>query len=103
MRAFHLPYLKGTEASSAPRPAPHEPLPSPVAKVILEAWDAYDWGNSSNAITEWFNGRWKKSGFQVSKETICFTLRSQGRDARMGLGDRLDGAFYREMDQLGSR
>ena len=73
----------------------HEPLPSPVVSVLLDSWDKHDFGSSSDAMTNWLNARWKKSGYQVSKEVVCSTLRSHGRDARMGLGDHLDGAFFR--------
>lgn len=101
MPSLHLPCFKAAQPSYQPCPASStsEPLPSPIAKVVLDAWDAYDWNHSSDAIADWLNGRWAKSGFEVSKETICFTLRSQGRDARMGLVDRLDGAFYRKIEE----
>ena len=89
------PKAYATSAASAY----NEPLPSPVRQVLLEAWDAHDWEHSSDAITSWLNGRWEKSGYQVSNETVCFTLRAHGRDARMGLGDRLEGAFIRETDR----
>lgn len=74
----------------------NEPLPSPMVNVLLEAWDSHEWNHSSSAITNWLNARWAKTGYQVSEETVYFTLRASGRDARMGLGDSLEGAFCRE-------
>ena len=74
----------------------HQPLPSPVAKVLLKCWDTYNFDNSSDALTDWINARWEKTGYQVSKETVCFTLRMNGHTgARMGLGDKQQGAFMR--------
>jgi hypothetical protein len=76
--------------------AVHEPLSSPVTKVILDSWDRYEWQGSSDALAEWMNERWKKTGFQISKEVVCFTLRYHGREAQMGLGDHLGGNFSRD-------
>ena len=76
--------------------APYSPLSSPIARVVLESWDSHDWNSSSDALTDWLNARWAKSGYQVSKEVICFTLRANGRDGKMGRGDRDDGVFVRE-------
>lgn len=78
----------------------NEPLPSPMVAVVINAWDSHDWQGSSDAFTDWLNARWAKSGYQVSNETICFTLRSKGRDARMGLGDPTDGVFCRERTEI---
>lgn len=75
--------------------AAHQPLPSPVVQVVLESYDSRDWQSSSDALTDWLNARWAKSGYQVSKEVVCFTLRANGRDAKMGLGDHLEGRFER--------
>jgi hypothetical protein len=55
--------------------AVHEPLSSPVTEVMLDSWDRYDWQGSSDALTNWMNERWRKTGFQISKEVVCFTLR----------------------------
>lgn len=100
---FHLklPFLtKSTSQETTYAPSTtsdsHEPLPSPLVAVVVNAWDSHDWKNSSDAFTDWLNARWAKSGYQVSNETICFTLRSKGRDARIGLGDPTDGAFCRK-------
>lgn len=73
----------------------NEPLPSPMARLVVQCWDEHDWQQSSDALTDWLNARWKKTGIQVSYETICFHLRATGRDARIGLGDTLAGAFFR--------
>ncbi|KAK4546224.1 hypothetical protein LTR36_002361 [Oleoguttula mirabilis] len=75
--------------------ATNQPLPSPMVKVLLDSYDSHEFQQSSDALTDWLNARWKKSGYQVSKETVCFTLRANGRDARMGGGDELSGAFLR--------
>ena len=88
------PWKKPTYTPSTVSEA-HEPLPSPVTSIIIDCWDTYDWQNSSDALTNWINTRWKKTDFQVSKEVVCFTLRANGRDARMGLGDHLHGDLYR--------
>lgn len=74
---------------------PHAPLPSPITAVLLQAWDAHPFNNSADALTDWLNARWRKSGYAVSRETVCFTLRVHGRDARLGVPDDLEGAFYR--------
>jgi len=62
---------------------------------VLQSYDNRDWGGSSDALTDWLNARWAKSGYKVSKETVYFTLKLHGRDAKMGLGDHLKGAFVR--------
>ncbi|KAK5173565.1 uncharacterized protein LTR77_002246 [Saxophila tyrrhenica] len=82
---------------ASPRSTAFEPLPLPVVKVVLDAFDAHDWSHSSDALTDWLNARWAKSGYVVSREVVCWTLRSEGRDARMGLGDGLEGDFVREV------
>ncbi|EMC91454.1 hypothetical protein BAUCODRAFT_329308 [Baudoinia panamericana UAMH 10762] len=81
---------------------PNAPLPSPITKVLLDSYDAYDWNHSADALTDWLNARWKKTGFQVSRETVCFTLRANGRDAEIGTGDRMEGAFCRAAARGGS-
>jgi hypothetical protein len=73
----------------------HSALPPPIETLILQSWDSYDWQKSSDALADWINGRWGKTGYSVSKEVVCFTLRVNGRDARLGLGDHLCGAFFR--------
>lgn len=75
----------------------NEPLPSPLVRIVLQCWDEHDWHRSSDALTDWLNARWSKTGFEVSNETVCFYLRSTGRDGVRGLGDHLGGAFYREI------
>lgn len=74
----------------------HGPLPQPVAEEILHCWDSYDWQKSSDALTDWMNARWEKTGYNVSRKVVCFTLRMRGRDALMGLGDHLCGNLVRE-------
>ncbi|KAK3116565.1 hypothetical protein LTR53_002933 [Teratosphaeriaceae sp. CCFEE 6253] len=68
----------------------HTALPSPLVRVVLESFDAQAWDGSSDALTDWLNARWAKTGFKVSKETICFTLRANGRNAAMGVGDAME-------------
>lgn len=101
MLHLHLPSFLKLKHEDSTNDSPkgsraHEPLPSPIVGVVLEAWDAHDWNNSSDAMTDWLNARWAKSGYSVKKEVVCYTLRLQGRDARMNLGDPIDGAFRRE-------
>ncbi len=103
MRGFHLRLLthlapaspSAVSSSEEPR-APYSPLPSPIARIVVESFDAHDWEHSSDALTDWLNARWAKSGYRVSKEVVCFTLRLTGRDARMALGYRGEGGFVRE-------
>lgn len=77
--------------------AAYAPLPSPVKSVVLASWEAHAWNSSSDALADWLNARWSKSGYHVSREVICFHLRAAGKNAHMGIGDALDGAFYREL------
>lgn len=70
---------------------PNTPLPSPVTTLVLQAWDKYAFGQSADALTNWLNARWRKSGYEVSRETVYFTLRLNVRDARMGAGVRDPG------------
>lgn len=88
-----------TSCTPSPASAASQPLPSPMVRVILDSYDAHaeTWAGSSDALTDWLNARWQKSGYSVSKETVCFTLRVNGRDAKMGMGDQLRGAFYRDL------
>ncbi|KAK6432053.1 hypothetical protein LTR95_011780 [Oleoguttula sp. CCFEE 5521] len=74
---------------------PYEPLPSPVAAVVLECYDRYDFGVSAEALANWLNARWTKTGYSVSAQAVCFTLRLNGRMARLGLGDAPEGAMAR--------
>ncbi|KAK3070164.1 hypothetical protein LTR53_010927, partial [Teratosphaeriaceae sp. CCFEE 6253] len=74
----------------------HTALPSPLVRVVLQSFDAQAWDGSSDALTDWLNARWAKTGFKVSKETICFTLRANGRNAAMRVGDAMEGKFCRE-------
>lgn len=85
------PLYTGPSALSTP----HAPLPSPIKTVLFDAWDTQNFGRSADALTDWINARWAKSGYKVSRETVCFTLRASGRDGRMGVGDEMGGVFYR--------
>lgn len=85
-----------------PLPRPCKPpvfdQPAPdhaIVAIILQEWDRYDWRGSSDALADWLNGRWKKTGYRVQRHEVCFLLRVNGRQAGMGLGDWLKGAFYR--------
>ena len=75
--------------------AASQPLPSPMVKVLLDSYDNNSFDQSADALTSWLNSRWRKSGNQVSRETVAFTLRLNGRDARLDVDDKLDGAFHR--------
>ncbi|KAI5358477.1 hypothetical protein Slin14017_G107600 [Septoria linicola] len=80
-----------------------EALPEAVVDVVLRAWDDHrdSWGNSADALTDWLNARWTKTGVQVTPEAVCFTLRAAGRDARMGVPDCKGGRFLRESVEWG--
>lgn len=95
--SFSRPRPTTSSSSSSSSKITFEPLPAPVASVVLQSWDdhASSWQGSSDALADWLNGRWAKTGVVVSKETICFTLRLAGRDAHMGLPDPLAGRFLR--------
>ena len=93
------PLQKPIYTGPSPTSSAHAPLPTPIKTIVLAAWDTHDFGASSDALADWLNARWRKSGYCVSRETVCFVLRSSGRDARMGLGDVVGGgAFVRKGD-----
>jgi amidase len=95
MLAIDCSWKKTAKYATSAASAVHEPLSSPVTEVILDSWDHHDWQGSSDALTDWLNERWKKTGFQISKEVVCFTLKYHGRKAEMGRGDHLGGTFSR--------
>ncbi|KAF2477601.1 amidase signature enzyme [Lindgomyces ingoldianus] len=90
-RALPLPL------SSVPLQDPNpEPLPDkPIIDLILHEWDTRRFSCSADALADWLNARWRKSGYELSAETICEVLRSNGRIAFRGLGDDAEGAFAR--------
>jgi amidase len=90
-RALPLPL------SSVPLQDPNpEPLPDkPIVELILHEWDTRKFSCSADALADWLNRRWKKSGYELSPETVCEVLRSNGRVAFRGLGDDAEGAFAR--------
>jgi len=102
-----LHFLTAYEATFPPRALPlplaSVPLQAPdelgvdkgVIDVILQEWDARKWGCSADALASWLNMRWKKSGYEISAETVCEVLRANGRVAFRGLSDVEDGAFSR--------
>jgi hypothetical protein len=94
MLAIDCTWKKNTYTTSAAS-GTHTPLSEPITEVVLDCWDRYDWQNSSDALTDWINARWKKTGCELSKEVVCFTLRINGRNAQMGLGDHLGGNLFR--------
>lgn len=78
--------------------------PSPITAQILSSWYKYDWQNSSDALTDWLNARWKKSGYVVDRRVVHFLIKMEGvRDVNMELGDSLGGAFVRPLRVVGSR
>ncbi|CAG5179210.1 uncharacterized protein ALTATR162_LOCUS9088 [Alternaria atra] len=83
--------------SSVPLQDPNpEPLPDqPIVDLILHEWDTRRFSCSADALADWLNARWRKSGYELSAETICEVLRSNGRIAFRGLGDDAEGAFSR--------
>ncbi|PSN74128.1 amidase signature enzyme [Corynespora cassiicola Philippines] len=90
-RALPLPL------SSVPLQDPNpEPLPDrPIIELILHEWDTRRFSCSADALADWLNARWRKSGYELSAETVCEVLRSNGRIAFRGLGDDAAGAFAR--------
>ncbi|KAF2277986.1 amidase signature enzyme [Westerdykella ornata] len=90
-RALPLPL------SSVPLQSPNpEPLPDkPIIDLILHEWDTRRFSCSADALADWLNARWRKSGYELSAETVCEVLRSNGRIAFRGLGDDAEGAFAR--------
>ncbi|KAL6150262.1 hypothetical protein ACJQWK_00144 [Exserohilum turcicum] len=73
-----------------------EPLPDqPIIDLILHEWDTRRFSCSADALADWLNARWRKSGYELSPETVCEVLRSNGRIAFRGLGDDAEGAFSR--------
>ncbi|KAF1982341.1 hypothetical protein K402DRAFT_340528, partial [Aulographum hederae CBS 113979] len=69
----------------------------PVIDVILNDWNSKDWKNSADALAAWFNARWKKSGYSLSREAVHEILVRNGKQAVGGLGDYKDGAFRRSV------
>lgn len=98
MLAIDCSWKRSTYTTSAAS-STHEPLSAPITVVILDSWDRHDWNRSSDALADWMNARWKKTGLEISREVVCFTLRMHGRDAQMGLGDHLGGGFVRPMQE----
>ena len=103
-----LHFLTAYEATFPPRALPlplssvplqdpfPEPLPDrPIIDLILHEWDTRKFSCSADALADWLNARWRKSGYELSAETICEVLRSNGRIAFRGLGDDAEGAFAR--------
>jgi amidase len=103
-----LHFLTAYEATFPPRALPlplssvplqdpfPEPLPDkPIIDLILHEWDTRRFSCSADALADWLNARWRKSGYELSAETICEVLRSNGRIAFRGLGDDAEGAFAR--------
>lgn len=77
------------------------PVDQGIVEVILREWDERRWGCSADALTNWLNKRWKKSGYEVSAETVCEVLRNNGRMAFRGMGDEGDGKFERARSSHG--
>lgn len=94
-KMLHIRQFARPERYASPVSVMHEPLPLDVAGLVLQEWDSHEWHCSSDALADWLNARWAKTGYRVSKETVCFTLRMAGRNAQMGLGDAQKGRFYR--------
>ncbi|CBX97363.1 hypothetical protein IAQ61_007216 [Plenodomus lingam] len=85
------------QLSSVPLQDPNPiPLPDqPIVELILHEWDTRRFSCSADALADWLNARWRKSGYEISAETVCEVLRSNGRIAFRGLGDDAAGAFSR--------
>jgi hypothetical protein len=71
------------------------PLPSPMVRVVIDSYDTHKWDHSSVALTAWLNGRWKKTGYEMSPETVHAVLVLNGRKVELGKPDQMDGVFCR--------
>lgn len=100
-KRLHKPYTR-----PPPLPLPKataifpQPCPSsPIIAVMLAAWDKYDWKGSADALADWLNARWVKSGYVLGYADCVFLLRMNGRvDARRGGGgEGWDGGFVRTL------
>jgi amidase len=104
-----LHFLTAYEATFPPRalPLPLSSVPlqavdgeemvpdKPIVEVILREWDTRGFSCSADALAEWLNLRWRKSGYGVSAETVCEVLRANGRVAFRGVGEGDEVAFAR--------
>lgn len=105
--SFSYSYLSrssstSTSRSSSASSVPDKPElvcpPSPITAIILSSWYKYDWANSSDALTDWLNARWKKSGYVVDRRVVHFLIKMDGvGDVSMELGDVMGGAFGRPL------
>lgn len=68
---------------------------APIIAIILKEFDERDFGESSDALADWLNNRWRKSGYQIDAETVHQVLLCNGRLALANQGDARDGAFSR--------
>ncbi|KAF2834385.1 amidase signature enzyme [Patellaria atrata CBS 101060] len=101
-------FVKMWEATfpDRPKPSTHFRSPNrrsppllpdaPIVNLILREWDSREWSLSSDALTEWLNARWRKSGYSVSQETVYQLLKRHDRIAFRGIVDESEGAFTRE-------
>lgn len=68
---------------------------APIIAVILKEYDERDFGQSSDALADWLNRRWRKSGYKIDAEVVHQVLLCNRRQAFAQLGDAKDGAFLR--------
>ncbi len=68
---------------------------APIIALILTEYDNRDWNYSADALADWLNARWKKTGYSLSRQTIYEILKANGRVAFLGLGDDQEGKFAR--------
>ncbi|GME26106.1 putative amidase family protein [Neofusicoccum parvum] len=72
------------------------PFPdAPIIAVILKEYDERDFDISSDALAEWLNKRWRKSGYQIDAEVVHQVLLCNGRQALAAQGDSKEGVFSR--------
>jgi amidase len=90
-RALPLPLSSVPLQAANPEPLPDQP----IIDLILHEWDTRKFSCSADALADWLNARWRKSGYELSAETVCEVLRSNGRVAFRGLKDDTEGAFSR--------
>jgi hypothetical protein len=73
-----------------------QPLPDgPIINVVLREWDTHDFDYSSDALSDWLNARWRKTGYEVSREIVWCILKINGRLAFERTGD-WDGIYMRK-------
>ncbi|KAL2350846.1 hypothetical protein BJ546DRAFT_954620 [Cryomyces antarcticus] len=67
---FRSSFARSKASKSTPTsPSAQPPPDAPIRALILRSWDAHSasWGRSSDALADWLNARWRKSGYATRK------------------------------------